>query len=36
MTFKEYLKKVIPYILLVVLALVIAKVFHVKPLSYWW
>jgi hypothetical protein len=36
MSFKEYLKKVIPAILLVVVVLVIVKVFGVKPLSYWW
>lgn len=36
MSFKEYLKKVAPPILLVVVVLVIAHLFDVKPLSHWW
>lgn len=36
MSFKEYLKKVAPAVILVIIVLIIAEVFDVKPLSYWW
>lgn len=36
MSFKEYLKKVTPYVLLILLVLAIVKIFHINPLSYWW
>jgi len=36
MSFKEYLRKVILDVLLILLVLAIAKIFHVKPLSHWW
>lgn len=36
MTFKEYLKRVIPIILKIALVIAIAKLLGIKPMSYWW
>jgi len=35
-TTKKYILKMAFNIFIIILVLIIVKVFHVKPLSYWW